>query len=127
MNIRSKTAILFLLSASLGALIWCLCPFITGEVEPLDAGNYYLISLIGTGILMGVLGPKGFWLWPIAIYLGQFSYIILYSFLGPYVGVNFFFTPMWMGMISLAIITVLSLIGSAVGSGLRILVEKLKK
>ena len=63
----------------MGVLIWILSPLVTGEAEPWDAqSGYYLYGNVGTGVIGGVLGPpRLFWLWPIAICLGQLFGMIL--------------------------------------------------
>jgi len=117
MKINIKDSILFLLSMFLGCLIWLLSSYFTGLTEPWDAENaYYFICLIIAGFIPGFLGKKRFWLWPIAIYLGQFIYILVYSFIKPVVGANFFIP---LGMFFLGIYSILSFIGSFIGVVLR--------
>ncbi|MBI4342841.1 MAG: hypothetical protein HY599_05705 [Candidatus Omnitrophica bacterium] len=113
----------FVLAMVLGAFIWAASPYVTGQVEPWDAETlYYPIALMSAGAMVALLEPRRFWLWPIAICVGQFAAIVVLMFVRPPVGVNFFFP---IGMITLAIYMVPSLIGSAVGAGIGWVVRRL--
>lgn len=86
------------LSVFAGFLIWIASPFLTGHEEPWDAkGLYCVASLFVSGGIAGLLGtPRNFWLWPIALWVGQ-SLFGLHGFLrdlgffpGGSAGMNFF-------------------------------------
>lgn len=48
----------------LGAGIWLVSPVLTGRAEPWDApGYFYLFSLLGAGIVLGLIWPRQ-WLIP---------------------------------------------------------------
>ena len=111
-----KQRIWFMLAMALGAAIWFASPVMTGHREPWDARSpYYILALTGTGAMMGVLQPRPWWLWGVAIYAGQCIAVfaltwLRHSDLG-------LFVPL--GMFMLAIYTGLSFVGSAVGAWLR--------
>ncbi len=112
---------MFVLAMALGAAIWLASPYVTGRREPWDAHSpYYIIALFGAGMVMGLLEPRRFWRWPVAIYAGQCAAVLALTWvrhddLG-------LFVPM--GMIVLAVYTLLSWFGSAVGAALRRLVSR---
>ena len=111
-----------MLALALGALIWIASPAITGRQEPWDAKSaYYLVSLVSAGAVAGALQPRRFWLWPVAIYLGQCAAILGRIGLGPDHDLGLFFP---LGLIALAVFAVPSLIGSALGAGIRHLVNR---
>ena len=64
---------LFCVSVLMGAGIWFLLPYFTGEAEAFDAPNYYRGALIFCGIILGIIEGRGFWLWPLGITIGQLA------------------------------------------------------
>lgn len=107
----------FMLAMVLGALIWVASPIFTGHKEPWDEnGPYYLIALVSAGVVVGWLEPRCSWLWPVAIYLGQFATIIVLMWATPPSGADFFFPA---GAVVLAAYSMLSLLGSVVGATIR--------
>ncbi len=118
---KIKSPVLFGLMILVGLLIWLLSPYFTGEQEPWDAeDSYYFVTLFIAGTTAGFLRPQKFWLWPIAIYIGQFSYgffqILIDIFLRPGGGANLFFP---IGMILLVVYSIISFAGSMIGARLR--------
>ena len=109
-------------SVILGFLVWWLSLSFTGAVEPWDAENgYYFIALGIVGVVGGFLGGKRFWLWPLAIIVGQIIAIIIMHFTHPPAGVDFFIP---LGLIFLIICSVPSFVGSAIGVGLSRMILK---
>ena len=104
------------LAVGLGAAIWIASPFMTGRRGPWDAHSpYYIVALAGAGLVTGWLEPRRFWRWPLAIYAGQCFAVVGLSWLrGDDLGL---FIPL--GMIMLAVFTLLSLAGAAGGAALR--------
>jgi len=63
----------------LGALIWKYSPDITGQIEPWDAKSpYYTLSLFLAGAAASLLSPRHFWLAPVGVYFGQFTFVVAY-------------------------------------------------
>ncbi|MBN2457455.1 MAG: hypothetical protein JXB29_13135 [Sedimentisphaerales bacterium] len=118
LKVALKEVFLLTLSMVTGVLIWVLSPIFTGEAEPWDsASGYYHLSMLVSGFLIGFLGPKKAWLWPIGIYSGQFVYCLVKSiFLSSGAGVNFFYP---IGMIFLIPYCLISFLGSLIGAGIR--------
>ena len=90
-------------SALLGAIIWFLSPFITGEVEPWDAFPlFYLVSLSIVGFIAAI--PKSASLTSIyvGVIVGQFLYMLVFLPVGPLILI---------GVFSLALYSLLTLIG----------------
>ncbi len=113
-RLQQKDIFLFVLSVMIGILIWVLSPNFTGEAEPWDSqSGYYPLSLLLSGILIGFLGQRKPWLWPIGICLGQSLYVTIFFDQGT--GVNFFFP---IGMIFMLKYGLNAFIGSLVGSGI---------
>jgi len=107
----------FVLAMGLGALIWAASPYLTGRNEPWDARSpYYVLALLSAGAVMGLLEPRRFWRWPVAIYLGQCAAIVTLAFMASHGDIGLFFP---LGMIVLAMYALISLIGSAAGAAAR--------
>ena len=112
---------LFALAMALGAAIWVASPYVTGRREPWDAhGPYYVLALVGAGLVMGLLEPRRCWRWAAGIYAGQCAAVVALTWvrhddLG-------LFVPL--GMIVLAVYAALSLLGALAGAGLRRLMTR---
>ena len=104
------------LALALGAAIWLASPAMTGRREPWDAHSpYYVLALAGAGFITGWLGPQRCWRWAVAIYGGQCLAVWgLTLRRGEDLGL---FIPL--GMIVLALYTLLSWLGALVGATLR--------
>lgn len=105
----------FLIGLVLGAAIWWLSLLITGSREPWDAkGAYYAGSLLGAGLLGGLLLP-GHSRWFVAgIFVGQVLVLLGGVLRDPASG------GLWpLGLMFLALYSVLALLGATLGSGLR--------
>ena len=116
MRTSRKNLWVWLLATGLGAAIWVASPFVTGRREPWDAHSpYYILALAGAGFVTGWLEPSRAWRWALAIYAGQcLAVIALTSVRGDDLRL---FVPL--GMIALAMYTLLSLAGAAAGGMLR--------
>ena len=111
-----KQWLVFGLSSFIGAFVWIASPFITGEREPWNAGSlYYFGTLLISGFVAGLLVPRRFWLWAIAIWLGQCVGFFWSMAHAPRVGS---LAPLGF-IVFLPMYSVLSLLGAAVGSLLR--------
>lgn len=83
-SMKKTSALAFLVSASAGALIWALSPWLTGHAEPWDAdGLFYLGSLMVTGLGAGALIPKSLWAHYLGSVAGQLIYEVLFLNIGP--------------------------------------------
>lgn len=103
--------IALIISTIFGAAIWALSLVITGETEPWDAQSaYYYSALFVAGFILGIIRPVKIWIYPFGIYIGQLLYAIIVLPKGPLIAV---------GIILLAVNTVLSLAGAIVGLRLR--------
>src|SRR5262245_26231738 len=62
--------------AVLGAAIWFLSPFLTGEKEPWDSRSwYYPFALTIAGVLAAAIRPRYFWAAPIGVCVGQVAFM----------------------------------------------------
>ena len=104
-----------LLGLALGAAIWLLSPVITGQREPWDAeGGYYPSALVLTGILGGLAVPQHWGSVAIGIFAGQGVVLLGGVVAEPASG------GLWpLGLLFLAVYSVLGLVGAGVGTGLR--------
>ncbi len=100
---------------AIGVGIWLLSPLVTGRREPWDAGGgYYEASLLGAGLLGGLLFPGDSRLFVAGIFVGQVMVLLGGVLRDPSSG------GLWpLGMVFLAFYTVLALLGAILGSGLR--------
>ncbi|MGH7579377.1 MAG: hypothetical protein ACREM9_04340 [Gemmatimonadales bacterium] len=104
----------------LGAAIWVLSGVLTGRTEPWDArGMYYASALIGSGALGGFLVPGHWAEVAIGIFAGQAVVMVARVLAEPASG------GLWpLGILLLALYTLLALVGALLGSALRRLVGK---
>ncbi len=112
--------LVFALSVLVGALIWNTSPYFTGKREPWDTLTFYSGTLLIGGFVAGLVAPRRFWLWAVAIWLGQcigfFWCVATAPRVGPLAPLGFIlFLPMYSG---------LSLFGSALGSRAGLLLMK---
>jgi hypothetical protein len=105
----------FLLGLILGAAIWLSSPWITGRAEPWDAeGGYYVGALLATGALGGILIPPHWLSMALGILAGQLLVILGGVLADPASG------GLWpLGVVFLAVYSLLSLIGALFGALLR--------
>lgn len=102
----------FSLSILLGFLIWFLSPYITGKKEPWDSNSlYYISGLFISGLIPAYFCKEKFWLYFIGVYLGQLSYNVILVF-----NDNSIASLFPLGIISLLIFSLFSLLGSFIGS-----------
>lgn len=108
---NNDKAISLSVAAGLGAGIWALSPVITGQVEPWDAESpYYFVSLLVAGAIVGAVIPRHVWVVFLGVVAGQVIYMLIFLPAGPLVP---------LGMVFLAGYGFLSLLGAALGAGLR--------
>ena len=109
---RSAT---FLIGLIVGAAIWWLSPLITGRREPWDAGSgYYEGALLGAGVLGGLLLPEHSRWYVAGIFVGQVLVLLGAVLREPSSG------GLWpLGVVFLALYSLLALLGATLGSGLR--------
>ena len=73
-----------LVSAGASALVWALAPSLTGHREPWDAeGLFYVVALLVTGSLAGLLAPKPLWAHYLGALVGQLGYQVAFLHIGP--------------------------------------------
>jgi hypothetical protein len=119
-----KSQLIFGLAVLLGALIWLLSPTLTGHREAWDASaSYYLSALIIAGFLPACLRAERFWRVALGAWVGQmlgFVWLLLLPS-QPGSGAN-----LWpLGLVFLALSSVLSLVGAALGAGVHLLLRRL--
>jgi hypothetical protein len=112
--IKSGRRSAFLLGLALGAAIWLLSPVIAGHREPWDAeGGYYPGALVLTGILGGLAMPPHWGSVAIGIFAGQAVVLLGGVVAEPASG------GLWpLGLLFLAVYSVLGLVGAGVGTAL---------
>ena len=105
----------FLMGLAIGVAIWSLSPLITGRREPWDAGGgYYEASLLGAGLLGGLLFPEDSRLFVAGIFVGQVLVLLGGVLSDPSSG------GLWpLGVVFLAFYSLLALLGAMLGSSLR--------
>jgi hypothetical protein len=109
------TATGFLIGLGIGVAIWLLSPLITGRREPWDAeGGYYAGALLGAGLLGGLLLPENSRGFVAGIFVGQVLVLLGGVLSDPSSG------GLWpLGVIFLALYSLLALLGAALGSAVR--------
>lgn len=115
LDVQRRSTVALLFSIASGVAIWVGSPVLTGHLEPWDAENPlpYLGGLVLAGALASTIEPRGFWKWPIGIYVGQTLGILYRTMTLPGAGVNFF-VPL--GMAFLVPYTTLALLGAVIGA-----------
>jgi hypothetical protein len=105
---------------ALGGCIWLLSATITGRAEPWDApGMYYPAALLGAGLLGGFLVPTHWGEAAVGIFTGQALVLLGRALSEPGSG------SLWpLGMMLLALYSLLALLGGGMGSGLRRLLSR---
>jgi hypothetical protein len=99
----------------LGAAIWVLCRFFTGRDEPWDAaGSYYVMALLGSGAVGGFVVPGHWAEVAVGIFSGQAMVLMARVLAEPGSG------GLWpLGILLLALYSLLALLGAGLGSALR--------
>ncbi len=99
----------------LGACIWVLSASITGRQEPWDSpGMYYAGALLGAGLIGGFLVPAHWAEVAVGVFIGQALVLVARVMADPANG------GLWpLGLLLLGSYSLLSLLGSALGSRLR--------
>jgi hypothetical protein len=105
---------------ALGAAIWVLSASITGRQEPWDvSGIYYPAALLGAGLMGGLLVPGHWGEVAIGVYAGQ-ALVLLGRVLSDPGGGG-----LWpLGLVVLALYSLLALVGAFLGSALRRLANR---
>lgn len=79
-----RAALAIAVAAVVGAAIWAISPWATGQKEPWDAeGMFYVGALLGGGLVSGLLIPKPLWAQYAGSVLGQLLYGLLFLEIGP--------------------------------------------
>lgn len=105
---------------ALGAAIWVLSSSLTGRAEPWDAPSlYYPGALLGAGLLGGLLVPGHWGEVAIGVFSGQALVLLGRVMSDPGSG------GLWpLGLIVLALYSLLALLGALLGSALRRLANR---
>ncbi len=100
---------------ALGAGIWILSTSITGHQEPWDSpGMYYAASLLGAGVIGGLLVPGHWAEVAVGVFTGQAMVLLARVLAEPASG------GLWpLGIVFLGFYSLLALVGARLGSGLR--------
>ena len=80
--VRKVSVLQFAVGVILGAGIWVVLPYLTGQKEAWDSNWLYVWSLLISGFVGGVLDPPRCWVAAIGVLVGQtlaFVTIILFS------------------------------------------------
>jgi hypothetical protein len=113
---KKELGISLLVSFILGALVWALSPTLSGHAEPWDAGGvYYPVSLLLAGLLSGLIRPQYFWVHYLGVILGQLAFMLFFGPGGPLIIV---------GIVLLAVYSLIALAGAAAGAGVRRLLKR---
>jgi hypothetical protein len=113
---KKELGISLLVSFVLGALVWALSPALSGHAEPWDAGGvYYPVSLLLAGLLSGLIRPQYFWVHYLGVILGQLAFMLFFGPGGPLIIV---------GIVLLAVYSLIALAGAAAGAGVRRLLKR---
>ena len=111
-------AISFLFAGGLGAAIWAMSITVTGSAEPWDAESpYYFVALFVAGTFVGLLWPRHIWSAFLGIVVGQLVYLVVLIPSGPLLPLGVFF---------LFGCGLLSLVGAALASRLRLRIDSTK-
>lgn len=104
-----------LIGAGLGAAIWLISPLLTGRREPWDVeGAYYPAMLLGTGVLGGALAPSQWRKVALGVFGGQVVVLLVGVIAEPGSG------GLWpLGILFLAVYSVLALLGAGFGASVR--------
>ena len=107
---------LFLACTAAGWLLWMGADSPAGRHEPWDAENQlpFLMAQGLLGFVFGAIQPKGFWRWPLAVYLGQAIGLVHSGLSGPEASLS---PLLLLGMMFLLPYTVPACVGAAVGAG----------
>lgn len=105
----------FLAGLATGVAIWLLSPLISGRREPWDSGGvYYPGALLLAGLLGGLLLSENSRSFAAGIFVGQVLVLLGGVLVDPSSG------GLWpLGVVFLALYSLLALLGAALGSGLR--------
>ena len=104
-----------LIGLGLGAAIWLMSPLITGRREPWDAeGGYYAGALLVAGGLGGVLAPRHWLTLVLGVFAGQVVVLLAGVVAEP---ANAGLWPL--GVLFLAMYSMLALFGAVLGAGMR--------
>lgn len=104
----------------LGAAIWVLSASLTGRHEPWDAsGMYYPGALVAAGLVGGVLVPGHWGEVAVGVFTGQALVLLGRVLSDPGTG------GLWpLGLVVLALYSLLALVGALLGSALRRLANR---
>jgi hypothetical protein len=100
---------------AMGAGIWVLSTSVTGHQEPWDSpGIYYAASLLGAGVIGGLLVPGHWAEVAVGVFTGQAAVLLARVLAEPAHG------GLWpLGILLLGVYSLLALVGAGLGSGLR--------
>ena len=77
MKPKQKSLLVFGVATCLGALIWLLSPFFTGEQEPWDAQSpYYVGAIVVAGFVPACLSFERFYWSPVGVWTGQMGAVL---------------------------------------------------
>ena len=114
-KMKKKLTIYFTVGFSIGLLYWLLSPLIFGKHEPWDYSlSLYLTIVSIAGMIIGILAGKYFWAGIIGLYIGQ----CLVALFRPQPNVAES-TPIFIGLLGMALWAFPSVIGGLLGWGVR--------
>ena len=112
---KKKITTYFAIGFVIGLLYWLLSPLIFGKHEPWDYSlSLYLIIVSIAGMIIGILAGKYFWAGIIGLYIGQ----CLVALCRPQPNVAES-TPIFIGLLGMALLSFSSVIGGLLGWGAR--------
>lgn len=115
LGVKRTRTLGFLAGLATGAAIWLLSPLISGRREPWDSGGfYYPGALLLAGLLGGLLLSENSRSFAAGIFVGQVLVLLGGVLVEPSSG------GLWpLGVVFLALYSLLALLGTALGSGWR--------
>ncbi len=112
----SKTPAIAIAAAAIAtAALWAASISVTGQSEPWDAeGGFYFGGLLLAGLVSGAAVPKPLWAHYVGAIMGQLAYMLFFRPLGPLLGI---------GVLFLAMYSLILLLGALAGSRLRLALQ----
>jgi hypothetical protein len=111
-NAKLRAGVALAVAAVIGAAIWAISPWATGQSEPWDAENlFYIAALITGGLVSGFLFPRPLWAHYVGSVVGQLGYELLFLKIG---------ALLLLGAVFMLGYSVVFLVGAIAGSRLRL-------
>ena len=111
-NAKFRAIVALAVAAAIGAAIWAISPWATGQKEPWDAESlFYVAALLAGGLVSGFLVPRPLWAHYAGSVVGQLGYELLFLKIG---------ALLLLGAVFMLGYSVVFLAGAIAGSRLRL-------